>query len=49
MGQYAFGEKPYRPVGVFLVKNCTGAVPHNVTLFVEFEITIVPEQLWLVY
>ena len=26
---------------VFLIKNCTSAVPHNITLFVEFEITIV--------
>jgi len=27
------------PVGVFLIKSCTSAVPHNITLFVEFEIT----------
>ena len=26
---------------MFLIKNCTSAVPHNITLFVEFEITIV--------
>jgi len=28
------------PVGVFLIKNCTSAVPHNITLFVEFEILL---------
>ena len=33
------------PVGVFLIKICTGAVPHNFTLFVEFEITIVSESI----
>jgi hypothetical protein len=32
------------PVGVFLIKNCTSALPHNITLFVEFNITIVPES-----
>ena len=31
------------PIGVFLI-NCTSAVPHNITLFVEFEIAIVPES-----
>ena len=31
------------PVGV--IKNCTSAVPHNITLFVKFEITIVPESI----
>jgi len=31
------------PVGV--IKNCTSAVPHNITLFVESEITIVPESI----
>ena len=39
------------PVGVFLFKYCTSAVPHNITLFVEFEIIIVPESicgLWFV-
>ena len=30
---------------VFLIKNCTSAVPHNITLFVEFEIIIVPESI----
>ena len=30
---------------VFLIKICTGAVPHNFTLFVEFEITIVSESI----
>ena len=33
------------PVGVFLVTNFTSAVPHSVTLFVEFEIAIVPESI----
>jgi len=33
------------PVGVSLTKSCTSAVPHNITLFVEFEITIVPENI----
>ena len=33
------------PVGVFLIKNCRSAVPHNITLFVEFDITIVPESI----
>ena len=33
------------PVGVFLIKICTSAVPHNITLFVEFEIAIVPESI----
>ena len=28
---------------VFLIKTCASAVPHNITLFVEFEITIVAE------
>jgi hypothetical protein len=37
MGQFALGEKP------FLIKNCTSAVPHNITLFVKLEIIIVPE------
>ena len=32
-------------VGMFLIKNCTSAVPHNITLFVEFEIAIVPESI----
>jgi hypothetical protein len=27
-----------------ITENCTSAVPHNITLFVEFEITIVPES-----
>ena len=30
---------------VFLIKNFTSAVPHNIMLFVEFEITIVPESI----
>jgi hypothetical protein len=30
------------PLGVFLIENCTTAVPHNTPLFVVFEITIVP-------
>jgi len=30
---------------VFLIKNCTSAVPHNITLFVEFEIIIVPKSI----
>ena len=33
------------PVSVFSIKNCTSAVPHNITLFVEFEIAIVPESI----
>jgi len=33
------------PVGVFLIKYCTSAVPQNITPFVEFEITIVPESI----
>jgi hypothetical protein len=33
------------PIGVFLIKNCTSAVPHNITLFVEVEIAIVPESI----
>ena len=33
------------PVGVFFIKDCTSAVPHNITLFVEFEITSVPESI----
>ena len=28
-----------------VIKICTGAVPHNITLFMEFEITIVPESI----
>ena len=32
-------------VDVLLTKNCTSAVPHNITLFVEFDITIVPESM----
>jgi hypothetical protein len=24
------------PVGVFLIKNCTSAVPHNITIFIDF-------------
>ena len=31
------------PVGVFSIKHCTSAVPHNIKFFVEYEITIVPE------
>jgi len=30
---------------VFLIKNCTSAVHHNITLFVEFKITVVPESI----
>jgi hypothetical protein len=33
------------PVGVLLIKICTSAVPHNITLFVEIEITIVLESI----
>ena len=33
------------PVGVVLIKNCTSAVPHNITLFVEFDITIVSDSI----
>ena len=33
------------PVGVFLIKICTSVLPHNITLFVEFKITIVPESI----
>ena len=33
------------PVGVFLIKNCRSAVPHNITLFEEFDNTIVPESI----
>ena len=33
------------PVGVYLITNCTNAVPHNLTLFIEFDITIVPESI----
>ena len=33
------------PAGVFLIKNCISAVPHNITLFVEFERTFVPESM----
>ena len=33
------------PVGVFLIKYRTSAIPHNITLFVELEITIVPESI----
>jgi len=33
------------PVGVFFINNCTSAVPHNITPFVEFEMTIVPESI----
>ena len=28
------------PLGVFFIENCTSAVPHNITLFVEFKIII---------
>jgi len=38
-------EREAVPVGVFLIKNCTSAVLHNITLFVEFETTIVPESI----
>jgi len=40
MGQFALEEKP-----VFLIVNCTSAVPHNITLYVGFEIIIVPESI----
>ena len=30
---------------VFLIKNCTCAVPHNISIFVEFETIIVPESI----
>ena len=30
---------------MFLIKHCTSAVPHNITLFIEFESTIVPESI----
>jgi Ca2+/Na+ antiporter len=33
------------PVGVFSIKNCTGTVPHNITLFVGFAVAIVPESI----
>ena len=33
------------PVGVFLIISCTSAVPHNITLCVKFEITIVSESI----
>ena len=33
------------PVGVLFIIDCTSAVPHSITLFVEFEITIVPESI----
>ena len=34
------------PVDVILIKYCTSAVSqHNIALFVEFEITIVPESI----
>jgi hypothetical protein len=36
-------------VGMFLIKNCTSAVPHNIALFVEFEIAIVPESICGLY
>ena len=39
------GREAVPVVGVVLIKNCTSAVPHNITLFVEFEITIVPESI----
>jgi len=42
MGQFALGKKPYQCV--FFNKNCTSEVPHNITLFIEFEIIIVPES-----
>jgi hypothetical protein len=32
-------------IAVFLIKSCTSAVPHDITLFVEFTITIVPESI----
>jgi len=35
--------------GVFLIKNCTSAVPHNITLFVKFEYFCSRKHLWLVY
>ena len=37
------------PVGVLLIKICTSAVPHNITLFVEIEITIVLESICGLY
>jgi len=43
-GAVCFGREAV-PVGVLLIKNCTSAVPHNITLFVELEITIVPESI----
>jgi hypothetical protein len=39
MGQFALGET------VLLIKNCTSAVPHNITLFVEFDNIIVLESM----
>ena len=36
-GAVCFGREAV-PVGVLLIKNCTSAVPHNITLFIEFEI-----------
>ena len=38
-GAVCNGREAVPVVGVVLIKNCTSAVPHNITLFVEFEIT----------
>ena len=43
-GAVCNGREAVPVVGVVLIKNCTSAVPHNITLSVEFEINIVPES-----
>jgi len=45
MGQFALGEKQAIPI-VFWINDCTSAVPHNITLFIEFEIAIVSESIF---
>ena len=44
-GAVCNGREAVPVVGVVLIKNCTSAVPHNITLLVKFEITIFPESI----
>jgi len=45
-GAVCIGREAIPPVGVFLMRNRISAVPHNITLFVEFEIlAIAPKSI----
>jgi len=49
MGQFALGGKPYRKT-CFWIRLYQWGPPHNITPFVELEVTIVPESIcsWLI-